>query len=417
MGPVDERKQVFSMDCYFRQSWTDPRLRYNVTKKMKKDDFKLAMNWQFLNKIWRPDTFFFNGMQSYLHKMTVPNRFIRISPEGRISYSQRLTIKARCEMDLRKFPLDKQNCPLDIGSFGHDAEDIRYTWSAKPLSMDPFDLAQYSLVNWTHGSFEGPMRDRNVSKVFLNFQFQRQQGFYLLQIYIPLTLIVCCSWVTFWLRKTEKGSEIPARTSLGASSVLSVVTIGFSGKSKPQVGYATALDVFIIICFANVFAALIEFAFLNFLDTLVRRLKRKDKDSKLVMLMATHNVMHGRMPLIPKRQESTMDTDGILTDDDLLTPPDSNSPAREMPFHFNGVPADLLAALHEMEDRDCWTRFVDAVLDCLQALNCCRSIRETEMFTHPQVVFNRVDGCSRKLFPITFLLLNVAYWYGYWYWF
>ena len=56
-----------------------------------------------------------------------------------------------------------------------------------------------------------------------------------LQIYVPLTLIVCCSWVTFWLVKTEKGTEIPARTSLGATTVLSVVTIGFGGKSKPQV--------------------------------------------------------------------------------------------------------------------------------------------------------------------------------------
>ena len=46
------------------------------------------MNWQFLSKIWRPDTYFLNGKDSYLHKVVVPNRFIRISPAGRISYSQ-----------------------------------------------------------------------------------------------------------------------------------------------------------------------------------------------------------------------------------------------------------------------------------------------------------------------------------------
>ena len=57
--------------------------------------------------------------------------------------------------------------------------------------------------------------------------------------------------------------------------MLSIVTIGFSGKDKPQVGYATALDIFIVLCFMNVFAALVEFAIINFLDTLVRRLKRK----------------------------------------------------------------------------------------------------------------------------------------------
>ncbi len=44
-----------------------------------------------------------------------------------------------------------------------------------------------------------------------------------------------CSWVTFWLIKTDKGGEVPARTGLGANSVLSVVNIGFGGKSRPQV--------------------------------------------------------------------------------------------------------------------------------------------------------------------------------------
>jgi gamma-aminobutyric acid receptor subunit alpha len=89
------------------------------------------------------DTFFINGKGSYLHKMTVPNRFIRIAPNGRISYSQRLTIKASCQMNLRKFPLDSQSCPLIIGSFGHDAGDVVYRVSIKykllPISM-AFDI-------------------------------------------------------------------------------------------------------------------------------------------------------------------------------------------------------------------------------------------------------------------------------------
>ena len=50
-----------------------------------------------------------------------------------------------------------------------------------------------------------------------------------------MTLIVCCSWVQFWLTKTEKGGEVAARTSLGATTVLTVVTIGLEGNNKPQV--------------------------------------------------------------------------------------------------------------------------------------------------------------------------------------
>ena len=62
---------------------------------------------------------------------------------------------------------------------------------------------------------------------------------------------MCCSWVQFWLTKTEKGGEIAARTSLGATTVLTVVTIGFEGKSKPQV----SLELFrysILLVFYNI---------------------------------------------------------------------------------------------------------------------------------------------------------------------
>ena len=70
MGPVDEMSEVYSLDCYFRQSWQDKRLSYNT-----KGLDQLALNWAFLAKIWVPDTFFVNGKQSFLHKITVPNRY------------------------------------------------------------------------------------------------------------------------------------------------------------------------------------------------------------------------------------------------------------------------------------------------------------------------------------------------------
>ena len=70
-------------------------------------------------------------------------------------------------------------------------------------------------------------------------------------------------------------------STLGATSVLSIVNIGFGGKSRPHVGYATALDTFIILCFIAVFAALVEFACINFIDTFVKRRKKKQEDLKI----------------------------------------------------------------------------------------------------------------------------------------
>jgi hypothetical protein len=56
-------------------------------------------------------------------------------------------------MNLQKFPLDSQVCPLTIGSFGYSAEDIVYEWK-KPnaVSIDEVGMAQFLLKDYK--SFE-----------------------------------------------------------------------------------------------------------------------------------------------------------------------------------------------------------------------------------------------------------------------
>ena len=55
-----------------------------------------------------------------------------------------------------------------------------------------------------------------------------------------------------------------------------------------QVGYATAMDIFIILCFVSVFCTLIEFAFINFVDVFIRRLKMKDIERAMIMKEANY---------------------------------------------------------------------------------------------------------------------------------
>merc|ERR1719458_1288464 len=121
--------------------------------------------------------------------------------------------------------------------------------TALTMTMTMSTTMTMSMTRRDRGGF------RNDSSVQLNFVFKRQTGFFLLQIYTPLTLIVFCSWVSFWLVKTEKGGEVPARTALGATTVLSIVNLGFGGKAKPKVGYATAMDIYFIDTFIKRFKA------------------------------------------------------------------------------------------------------------------------------------------------------------------
>ena len=89
-----------------------------------------------------------------------------------------------------------QTCPLVIGSFGYSAEDVVFKWKQpKAVAIDKLGLAQFHLVDYeSYEGFENVNRRtrggmRNDSTATLKFNFERQTGFFLLQIYTPLTLI------------------------------------------------------------------------------------------------------------------------------------------------------------------------------------------------------------------------------------
>ena len=97
------------MDCYFRQYWRDERLSFKGLKNNANNLVinQLSLNVAMLEKIWKPgkivyagvremlltkvlpDTYFHNGLDSYLHSITRPNKLLRISENGDITYSIR----------------------------------------------------------------------------------------------------------------------------------------------------------------------------------------------------------------------------------------------------------------------------------------------------------------------------------------
>lgn len=87
--------QDYSMDCYFRQSWRDSRLSFLGPIK------SLSLSIKMLERIWRPDTYFYNGKHSYVHTITVPNKLLRISQDGDILYSMRLLLMQRFHFHIK----------------------------------------------------------------------------------------------------------------------------------------------------------------------------------------------------------------------------------------------------------------------------------------------------------------------------
>ncbi|XP_028968777.1 gamma-aminobutyric acid receptor subunit beta-like [Galendromus occidentalis] len=308
ISTVSEVQMDFTSDFYFRQAWRDERLSF-----VKSNDLdQMTVGAEVANKIWVPDTFFANEKTAYFHVATTPNTFLRISSEGEVYRSIRLTVTASCPMDLRFFPMDRQSCTIEVESFGYTMSDIRYKWKDGPISIGiskEVELPQFKVLGHVQKISEVSLSTGNYSRLICEVRFVRSMGYYLIQIYIPASLIVVISWVSFWLHR----NATPARVSLGVMTVLTMTTLMSSTNSQlPKISYVKSIDVFLGTCFVMVFASLLEYAAVGYLGKRVAM--RKSRAQQLAKLaeqarqerarqQAAQEVAHNE-PMMPQSPEA-----------------------------------------------------------------------------------------------------------------
>ena len=111
-GSVREQTMDYEVNIFFRQSWLDLRLNYDLYYDLE----RIAVHHTNTKQVWKPDPFFINEKQALMHIVPEPNKFLHIHKSGNIQYSVRLTLKLSCSMNLKKFPMDVQICSMKMQS-------------------------------------------------------------------------------------------------------------------------------------------------------------------------------------------------------------------------------------------------------------------------------------------------------------
>ncbi|NWV27504.1 GBRG4 protein, partial [Origma solitaria] len=371
IGPVSVIQMEYTIDIFFAQTWYDRRLRFNSTLKA------LTLNTNMVSRIWIPDTFFRNSKRADSHWITTPNQLLRIWNDGKVLYTLRLTIEAECLLQLQNFPMDTHSCPLVFSSYGYPREEIVYRW--RRYSIEVSDQRTWRLYQF---DFTGL---RNTSEVLrtgageymvmtVSFDLSRRMGYFAIQTYIPCILTVVLSWVSFWIKR----DSTPARTSLGITTVLTMTTLStISRKHLPRVSYITAMDLFVSVCFIFVFAALMEYATLNYLVGNKKPLEHSHRKARL-----------------PPAGAQVMPTFTTININHIMHwPPEMEEDEDDEP----GSPC--------LEGKEC-ERFFCCIEDCQTGM-----WREGRVRIH----ISRLDSYSRVFFPTAFLLFNIVYWIAYLY--
>ncbi|MFT7796190.1 gamma-aminobutyric acid receptor subunit beta-2-like isoform X2, partial [Arapaima gigas] len=256
---VSEVNMDYTLTMYFQQAWRDKRLSYSEIP------LNLTLDNRVADQLWVPDTYFLNDKKSFVHGVTVKNRMIRLHPDGTVLYGLRITTTAACMMDLRRYPLDEQNCTLEIESYGYTTDDIEFYWRGGDhavTGVERIELPQFSIVDYKLISKNVVFSTGSYPRLSLSFKLKRNIGYFILQTYMPSILITILSWVSFWINYDASA----ARVALGITTVLTMTTINTHlRETLPKIPYVKAIDVYLMGCFVFVFLALLEYALVNYI--------------------------------------------------------------------------------------------------------------------------------------------------------
>nr|XP_022321966.1 glycine receptor subunit alpha-1-like isoform X2 [Crassostrea virginica] len=257
---INEIAMDLSMEVFLRQTWVDPRLKYEHLSNFS----NLELDQRMMANVWVPDTYFPNEKEAHFHIVTVPNRLLHISRNGTVFYSIRLSLTLTCRMSLYNYPMDEQNCPIYIETYGYTVENVLFNWkSVNAVMVDDVEMPQFHFrkaPTITKCSRTFKYGSATFTCLSTNLHLQRNIGYYMAQVFVPSILIVILSWVSFWIHV----DAIPARISLGVLTVLTITTQSSGIRSSlPRVSYVKAIDVWNSVCLLFVFAALLEYAYIN----------------------------------------------------------------------------------------------------------------------------------------------------------
>ncbi|XP_046383442.1 glutamate-gated chloride channel-like [Ischnura elegans] len=268
IGPIDDQNKEFTVSLTMRQTWNDKRLNFSPQDGLKYITLTSAED------IWSPDLFFSNEIEGQINDLLKPNTLVRISHNGDVLLSSRVTMKLSCPMNLTNFPMDTQMCHIRMASYAYPTNALKLMWKevepvqfAKSYYTKPFELIGYKTDNCNSRTVVG-----EYSCIRLHFYFTRLTYSYILHLFLPLGLLVAASWAPLWLdiNGEERSSVLKVVGRCVIALLCLLVTIVEAARvtaSAPLCsGYSCATDIWTTCCLIFVALVFLEVVIVAVLD-------------------------------------------------------------------------------------------------------------------------------------------------------
>ncbi|ULT96981.1 hypothetical protein L3Y34_005059 [Caenorhabditis briggsae] len=251
LANFDSEMMEFSMDVEMEFSWIDIRLVNNYTKPIR------IREKAIIEQIWRPDPYIVNSKHSYFHYVSFPNIRMRITPEGLVTYTVRVSSICSCFMSFCLYPHDRQECDLRIASIAYSNQYVKFHWHSNPIRFQSkITLPELHITKIKTGecSLRNKLVDASCLKIL--FSLERDSARFVIEKYVPSTLAMMFAWVAPYVPYNYEDVRI-----ITPITVLLTLVQMEKGDKEIRTSYLTSIDVW--------FAAMKSFTVLSLLESLV----------------------------------------------------------------------------------------------------------------------------------------------------
>ncbi|CAH1248357.1 GLRA2 [Branchiostoma lanceolatum] len=259
---MDGFKPVMTLDMFVRQTWQDDRLSFKNNDTMSTQP--ITLSGEDKNLIWTPDLIFDNLVEGFVHDIFQDNNLIRISTNGTVTLSQRVSIDVRCPLELQRFPADSQVCYFGIESYSYRMNDVELLWGDNPVKIsDDAESWDFDILTLKTSKSAKFYSSGIYSWMEVKVIFQRHMSIHVTRFQIPSILLVILSWTSFWL---------PGRVAHARMLICILLLLGQMALSSlprtlllPNVPYLTFMDILMAINTTFIFLAVLETVAVAFL--------------------------------------------------------------------------------------------------------------------------------------------------------
>lgn len=242
---VDQIAENFGVVGTLTIDWRDPKYAFRTDRcgcaTLVLDD--AGFRAFLAEKQARQPEFVFTNQQG---RRFTHDQLYRVEPSGHVTFTERFdgTFQAP-DFDFRRFPFDEQVFHIRLG-LHESAENYRLTVADDGATLGP----QLGEEQWLITSIGAAVVTYDgEQQMVISMTGVRHLTYYMVRIVIPMTVVLFMSWFVFFLRDLNK------RIDVAAGNLLLLIAINFSiAADLPRLGYATFLDVALLLTFLGVAA-------------------------------------------------------------------------------------------------------------------------------------------------------------------